>query len=86
MQEIHKLGRRSSKIGKKKLLGSDKMFGNIYTRCSKGVNKKYWEWDKRSSENGINIFWNRIQEVFTVECKIFKNWEEYVQKQGKISS
>ena len=73
MQEMKKLGRRSSKIGKKKFLDSDKKFWKIYSRCSNGVNKKYLEWDKGSSENGENIFWMWIKEVFMVECQKFKN-------------
>ena len=73
MPENQDLGRRSSKIGKKKCLDSDKKFWKIYSRCSKGVNIKHSKWDKSSSEN---IFWYRIQEVFIVQYKIFKNWEE----------
>ena len=76
MQENQKLGRRSSKIGKKKFLDSDKKFWKIYSRCSKGVNIKHSKWDKRSQENGENIFWKRIQKDFIVECNIFKNCEE----------
>ena len=68
MQEIQKLGRRSSKIWKKKLFDTDKKFWKIYSICSKGVNKKHSKLDKRSSQN---IFWKRIQEVFMVECKKF---------------
>ena len=83
MQDIQELGRISSKIGKKKSLDSDKKFWKIYWRCSKGVNIKHSNWDKRSSEN---IFWKRIQEVFIVECKKFKNWEEEVLKYREISS
>ena len=49
MQEIQELGRRSSKIGKKKLLDTDKKFRKIYSICSKGVNKKHLKLDKRSS-------------------------------------
>ena len=49
MQEIQELGSRTSKIGKKKFLDSDKKFWKIYSRCSKGVNKKHAKWDKRSS-------------------------------------
>ena len=75
MQDIQELGRISSKILKKKFLDSNKKFWKIYSRCSKGVNIKKSKWDKRSLEN---IFWKRIQEVFTVECKKFKNWEEEV--------
>ena len=75
MQENQELGRRSSKIGKKKFLESDKKFWKIYSRCSKGVNIKHSKWDKISSEN---IFWMRIQEVYMVECKKVKNWEEDV--------
>ena len=52
----------------------------IYSRCSKGVNKKYSKWDKRSSENEENIFWKWINDVFMAECKKFKNWEEEVLK------
>ena len=44
---------------------------------------KHPKWDKRRSEN---IFQKRIQEVFIVEFKKFKNWEEEVLKQGKRSS
>ena len=55
----------------------------IYSSCSKGVNKKHSKWDKRSLENGENIFWKSIQEVFMVECKKIKNWEEEVLKYGK---
>ena len=75
MENIQELGRISSKIWKKKFLDSDKKFWKIYSRCSKGVNIKNSKWDKRSLEN---IFWKRIQEVFTVECKKFKNLEEEV--------
>ena len=70
MQEIQKLGRRTSKIRKKMFLDSDKKFWKIYSRCSKGVNIKHSKCDKINSEN---IFWKRIQVVFTVECKKFKN-------------
>ena len=49
MQEIQELGRRSSKIGKKKFLDSDKKVWKIYSRCSKGVNKKNSKLDKRRS-------------------------------------
>ena len=49
MEEIQELGRRSSKIRKKKFLDSDKKFWEIYSRCSKGVNKKLSKWDKRRS-------------------------------------
>ena len=80
MEEILELGRRCSKIGKKKLVDSDKKFWKIYSSCSKGVNKKHSKWDKRSSENGENIFWKRIKEGFLVEWKIFKNSEEEVLK------
>ena len=73
MQENQELGRISSKIRKTKFLDSDKKFLKIYSWCCKGVNIKHSKWDKRSSEN---IFWKRIQEVFIVECKICKNWEE----------
>ena len=76
MQEIQDLGRRSSKIGKKKFLDSYKKFLKIYSRCSKTVNIKHSNWYKKNSENGINIFWKRIKDVFMVECKKFKNWEE----------
>ena len=86
MQKILELGRRCSKIGKKKFLDSDKKFWKIYSRCCKGVNIKHSKWDKRSSENWINIFWNRIQEVFMVECKKINNWEEDVIKYGKRCS
>ena len=77
MEEIQELGRRSSKIRKHKFLDSDKKFWEIYSRCSKGVNKKLSKWDKRRSKN---IFWKRMKEVFMVECKKFKNWEEEVLK------
>ena len=83
MQEIQELGRRCSKIGKNKFLDSDKKSWKIYSRCSKGVNIKEPKWDKRSLEN---IFWKRIQEVFILECKKFKNWVEDVLKLGKRSS
>ena len=73
MQENQVLGRISSKIRKTKFLDSDKKFWKIYSRCCKGVNIKHSKWDKTSSEN---IFWKSIQDVFIVECKIFKNWEE----------
>ena len=73
MQDIQELRRRSSKTGKKRFLDSDIKFWKIYSRCSKGVNIKHSKWDKISSEN---IFWKRIQEVFIVECKIFKICEE----------
>ena len=73
MQEIQELGRRSSKIGKKKFLDSDKKFWKIYSRCSEGVNKKDPKWDKWSLENGENIFWKWIKDVFMVECQKFKN-------------
>ena len=73
MQEIQELGRRSSKIGKKKFLDSDKKLWKIYSGCCKGVNIKHSKWDKRSSEN---IFRKRIQEIFIVEYKIFKIFEE----------
>ena len=73
MQENQELGRISSKIRKTKFLDSDKKFWKIYSRCSKCVNIKHLKWDKRSSEK---IFWKRIQDVFIVECKIVKNWEE----------
>ena len=73
MQEIQELLRRTSKIGKKKFLDSDKKFWKIYSRCSKGVNIKHSKWDKSSSEN---IFLKRIREVFIGQYKIFKNWEE----------
>ena len=86
MQEIKELGRRSSKIGKKKFLDSDKKFWKIYSRCCKCVNIKHSKWDKRSFENGINIFWNRIQEVFMVECKKINNWEDEVLKYGRLCS
>ena len=49
MEEIQELGRRSSKIRKKKFLDSDKKFWEIYSRCSKGMNKKLSKWDKRRS-------------------------------------
>ena len=49
MEEIQELGRRSSKIRKTKFLDSDKKFWKIYSRCSKGVNKKLSKWDKRRS-------------------------------------
>ena len=77
MKEIQELERKSSKIGKKKFLHSDKKFWKIYSRCSKGVNIKYSKRDKRSSEN---IFLKRIEEVFIMQYKIFKNWEEEVLK------
>ena len=83
MPEIQELGRISSKIGKKKFLDSEKKFWMIYSICCKGVNIKHSKWDKRRSEN---IFQKRIQEVFIVEFKKFKNWEEEVLKQGKRSS
>ena len=83
MQDIQDLGRISSKIGNKKFLDSDKKFWKIYPLCCKGVNIKYWKWDKRSSEN---IFWKRIDEVSIVECKKLKNWEEEVLRYGKRSS
>ena len=83
MQEIQEWGRRRSKIRKKKFLDSDIKLWKIYSSCSKGVNIKHSNWDKRSSEN---IFCKRIQEVFIVQYKIFKNWEEYVPKSGKRSS
>ena len=86
MQKIHKLGRRSSKIGKKKFLNLDKKFWKRYSRSCKGVNIKHSKRDKRGSESGINIFWNRIQEVFIVECKKFKNSDEEVLKAEKRSS
>ena len=73
MQDIQELGRISSKIGKKKFLDLDKKFRKIYSKSSKGVNIKHSNWDKRSSEN---IFGKRIQEVFIVQYKIFKNWEQ----------
>ena len=73
MQDIQDFGRISSKIAYKKFFDSDKKFLKIYPRCCKGVNIKHSKWDKRSSEN---IFWKRIQEVFIVECKIFKILEE----------
>ena len=41
MEEIQELGRRGSKIRKTNLLDSDKKFWKIYSRCSKGVNKKH---------------------------------------------
>ena len=77
MQENQELGRRSSKIWKKKFLDSDKKFWKIYSRWSKGVNKKHSKSDKRRSQN---ILWKRIQEVFMVEWKKFKNCEEEVLK------
>ena len=52
----------------------------IYSSCSKGVNQKHSNLDKRSSENGENIFLTRIKEVCMVACKKFKNWEEEVLK------
>ena len=86
MQEIQELESRSSNAGKNKYLDSDKKFWKIYSRCSNGVNIKHSKWDKRSSENRVNIFWKRIKEVSMLECKKFKNWEEEVLIQGKISS
>ena len=83
MQEIQELGRSSSKIGTKKFLDSDKKVWKIYSRCSKGVNKKHSKCDKRSLEN---IFWKRTLEVFLAEWKKFKNWEEEVLKSEKRSS
>ena len=76
LQDIPELRRISSKIGKKYFLNSDKKFWKIYSRCSKGLNIKHLKWDKSSSEN---IFWKRIREVFMVECKKYKNWEEEFQ-------
>ena len=73
MQENQELGRKSSKIRKTMFLDSDKKFWKIYSRCSKWLIIKHLKWDKKSSEN---IFWKRIQEVFVVECKKIKNWEE----------
>ena len=64
MQEIQELGRRSSKIGKKKFLDSDKKFLKIYSRCSKGVNKntqsEIKEVHKIYSKRGFKKFlwWN----------------------------
>ena len=49
MHEIQELGRRSSKMGKKKLLDTDKKFRKIYSICFNGVNKKHSKLDKRSS-------------------------------------
>ena len=49
MQDIQELGRISSKIGKKKFLDSDKKFWKIYSRCSKVVNIKHSNREKRSS-------------------------------------
>ena len=49
MQEIQELRRTSSKIGKKKLLDTDKKFRKINSICFKGVNKKHSKLDKRSS-------------------------------------
>ena len=49
MEEIQELGRRSSKIRKKKFLDSDKKFWEIYSGCSEGLNKKLLKWDKRRS-------------------------------------
>ena len=73
MQNIQKLGRISSKIWKKKFLDSDKKFWKIYSRCCKGVNIKHScdikEVMKIYSERGF-------KEVFIVQYKIFKNWEE----------
>ena len=79
-EKILELGWRSPQIGRKKFLDSDTKFWKIYSRCSKGVKIKHSKWDKRSSENGENIFWKRIKEVSMVECKKFKNWEEEVLK------
>ena len=45
MQEIQELGRRISKIGKKKFLDSDKRFWMIYSWFPKGVNTKHLKWD-----------------------------------------
>ena len=49
MQEIQELERKSSKIGKKKFLHSDKKFWKISSRCSHGMNIKHSKRDKRSS-------------------------------------
>ena len=86
MYEIQELGRRSSKILKNKFLDSYKKFLKIYWKCSKTVNIKHSNWYKRSSGNGVNIFWKRIKESFIVECKKFKIWEEEFLKWGKRSS
>ena len=40
--------RKSSKIGKKMFLDSDKKFWKIYSIGSKGVNIEHSKWDKRS--------------------------------------
>ena len=45
MQDIQELGRISSKIGKNKVLDSDKKLIKIYSRCPKGVNTKQSKWD-----------------------------------------
>ncbi len=50
MQDIQDLGRISSKICKKKFLDSNKKFWKIYSRCSKGVNIKHSNWDKRGTD------------------------------------
>ena len=49
IQEIKEFERRSSKIGKKKFLDSDKKFWKIYSRCSEGLHIKHSKRDKRSS-------------------------------------
>ena len=56
MQNIQELGRRSSKIGKKKFLDSYKKFWNIYSRCSKVLYIKNSHWEIRCSGSGVNIF------------------------------
>ena len=68
MQDIHELGRISSKIGKKKFWDSDKKFWKIYSRCSKGVNIKHSRWDKSSSEKYFlkedsRSFYSAIQDI-----------------------
>ncbi len=54
---------------------------------SKSLKKKHTKWDTRSSEYWIGMYWKRIKEVFTEECKKFVKWDledlEFIERSSQ---